>query len=448
MSETIYDVIILGAGIAGLGAAYELTQGEYSNFLILEADKGPGGRARSLYARNRVFNMGASYDHAGMNSLLRRTFVDPVGLAYRDVDFRSSGGKSFSVLGKKVHGTELKERFLSKLTAGYQAACKKDPTADGRFEDFFAPRSRYRQQCDYWRGIWLAGVEADKVSTRDFMADPYGFGGLSFAGGMGALVQKMVEEIGARKIRYNRRVSIIEERTNDVLLITDKEERFRARKVIITASIDAIKNITFESGLSTSAQEQLAGLSMGQMEKVAFKVGRGSVGKEVSEGCRVDMMDREWPMSLHVINGTLTALIPGKWANKIRTREFRKSAGDIVMSKMDELRRVPGLKHLHVKGEAVVVTAWGDNPNIGGAYSCCDVGHERQGPIRNGRITIANEATDEKIPGHISGAWRQGLAAADIAEAYLTQHAPVPRAFRANPVRHPIRLQGQAFDYV
>ena len=45
-STEIYDVIILGAGISGLGSAYNLLRNKNSSFLILEKSEGVGGTWR------------------------------------------------------------------------------------------------------------------------------------------------------------------------------------------------------------------------------------------------------------------------------------------------------------------------------------------------------------------------------------------------------------------
>ena len=45
-SKKIYDVIILGAGISGLGSAYNLLRNKNSSFLILEKNEGVGGTWR------------------------------------------------------------------------------------------------------------------------------------------------------------------------------------------------------------------------------------------------------------------------------------------------------------------------------------------------------------------------------------------------------------------
>lgn len=43
-----YDVIIVGAGVAGLKAASDLIANDYSNLLIIEADDRIGGRVHTI----------------------------------------------------------------------------------------------------------------------------------------------------------------------------------------------------------------------------------------------------------------------------------------------------------------------------------------------------------------------------------------------------------------
>ena len=45
-SDKIYDVIILGAGISGLGSAYKLLENNNTSFIILEKSEGVGGTWR------------------------------------------------------------------------------------------------------------------------------------------------------------------------------------------------------------------------------------------------------------------------------------------------------------------------------------------------------------------------------------------------------------------
>ncbi|XP_077543951.1 uncharacterized protein LOC144156045 isoform X3 [Haemaphysalis longicornis] len=57
-------IIIVGAGAAGLSAAYKLTQKGYTNFVILEAQPMAGGRIQTYYyGDDRVLELGAQWVH-------------------------------------------------------------------------------------------------------------------------------------------------------------------------------------------------------------------------------------------------------------------------------------------------------------------------------------------------------------------------------------------------
>ncbi|CAN7999250.1 unnamed protein product, partial [Ixodes pacificus] len=55
--------VIVGAGAAGLSAAYRLSLGGQTNFLVLEAQKNAGGRIQSYYYDDKVLELGAQWVH-------------------------------------------------------------------------------------------------------------------------------------------------------------------------------------------------------------------------------------------------------------------------------------------------------------------------------------------------------------------------------------------------
>lgn len=64
-----YDVIIVGAGIAGLAAARKLQENGVSNLLVLEAQDYIGGRVKSETFYGARVELGAEFVH-GENTLL------------------------------------------------------------------------------------------------------------------------------------------------------------------------------------------------------------------------------------------------------------------------------------------------------------------------------------------------------------------------------------------
>ncbi|KAL1460641.1 hypothetical protein WDU94_012604, partial [Cyamophila willieti] len=68
----VKDVVIVGAGMAGIGAALKLLENSVNNFVILEAQSQPGGRIKSINMGNGVFlEEGAQWIHGQSNPVYR-----------------------------------------------------------------------------------------------------------------------------------------------------------------------------------------------------------------------------------------------------------------------------------------------------------------------------------------------------------------------------------------
>ncbi|KAJ8972006.1 hypothetical protein NQ317_017255 [Molorchus minor] len=64
-----YNTVILGAGMAGLGAATRFTQLGYREFLIVEAQNKPGGRIQTITVDEQPLDIGAQWLHGKDNPL-------------------------------------------------------------------------------------------------------------------------------------------------------------------------------------------------------------------------------------------------------------------------------------------------------------------------------------------------------------------------------------------
>lgn len=58
------DIAIVGAGVAGLGAAYSLRDAD-TNVTVFERDETVGGRAATRHRAGCVYDVGANYSKAG-----------------------------------------------------------------------------------------------------------------------------------------------------------------------------------------------------------------------------------------------------------------------------------------------------------------------------------------------------------------------------------------------
>lgn len=68
-SREYHQVIIIGAGMAGLGAATKLLENRIKDFVILDAQSQPGGRIKTIFVDGKPLDLGAQWMHGKDNPL-------------------------------------------------------------------------------------------------------------------------------------------------------------------------------------------------------------------------------------------------------------------------------------------------------------------------------------------------------------------------------------------
>jgi monoamine oxidase len=156
-------VVVLGAGLAGLGAAYNLMRSGY-DVTVLEAQERPGGRvqtARDGFRRGGHAELGAIRIFASHEHTLR--YIDEFGLEVAPYD---TGTRAFHMQGK---------RFLPPPAGtpwpldGFAAGEQPDPAA--RIGDYFV--SGFAKLGDVfdprWPGAFPSALELDRASMDGYM---------------------------------------------------------------------------------------------------------------------------------------------------------------------------------------------------------------------------------------------------------------------------------------
>ncbi|VDN13107.1 unnamed protein product, partial [Dibothriocephalus latus] len=92
MAHTV-DVLIIGAGIAGLTAAMRLKQANIDNILVLEARDRIGGRVATTVFRGVELSIGPMYVHGEANNPVAR-LVKQLKLPVHPPDYSTFGAKS------------------------------------------------------------------------------------------------------------------------------------------------------------------------------------------------------------------------------------------------------------------------------------------------------------------------------------------------------------------
>jgi len=273
------DVIVVGAGVAGLKAAQELV-GAGRTVIVLEANERVGGRLKRTEAAGNVGDLGGQWIGVGHDVLLsegKRFGID----TYQQ---HESGKTVLQLLGKIVHFTgnvpkmpvlaliELGllqrrwDREMKTLPAEAPWDAPRADEWDGQtLESWIVKNLRTKAAREFARlvprGAWAA--EARQVSYLWFLDALRNAGGLDylmavkggaldrkFKGGMQQIPQCMANSLGERVV-LGAPVENIFQDSNGVRVTTPKGE-FTARFIIVAAPPGPASRIQYEPHLSAS----------------------------------------------------------------------------------------------------------------------------------------------------------------------------------------------------
>lgn len=409
------DVIIVGAGIAGLAAASALTEQGY-NVKILEATHHIGGRIKTTkLANGAIVDEGAHWVHT--------PDINPVTHIVRDERIACAAtdpAKKLHYLGGRPLSAHKLQGFLDAVTdklehKGYTySEIKKMSVLD-------AIKATYPMLTGFAHKSTATYNASDpaKMGMLEVTEDPYGSGGIQLKAGMESLVDNFANYVGYDSILTGRPVTKIQDDGNSVMLRTLNGEVWRAKHVIYTGSVATLKNNTtsFSPLLNQTIREKLNHLEMGDLCKITFQLDPAFARANPDLAhLRIDEHSQDTPMIMHVMGAhepVLTVIVGTALAKQMEQSSPEEARAFLMkaMQRYEPLREV--LKH--VTDAPPHITNWGGKEYIGGAYSYMTPGAERTGPLStwNNKLWIAGEAFDKEGPGAVPGAITSGIAAAE-----------------------------------
>ncbi|MBC7902652.1 MAG: FAD-dependent oxidoreductase [Gemmatimonadaceae bacterium] len=226
------DIIILGAGAAGLIAACELASGY--KVLVLEAQERVGGRVKTIEKADGFFEMGPEFIHG--DAKLTRALLKEAGLSVTPSAGRMmyvANGKWFEEDGETEGWDELikmmeKEKEDKTLSEFLQKHFNGDEYADLR-----------HQAIMFAEGFDLA--DADRVSIKSLYKEwkDQGDSDERINEGYSALMNFLAEKAVAAgaEIRTGEVIRQIDWEEGDVTVYTNDETKYGASKLIITVPL-------------------------------------------------------------------------------------------------------------------------------------------------------------------------------------------------------------------
>ena len=408
------DVVVIGAGAAGLSAAKELRRRGLSS-VVVEGSHRIGGRAYSEEIAPGVwFDLGCSYLHQGAINPFA-PIADGLG-----IPLNRARADLFSEIRFYRNGNALSEPETARFEAYYDAGNAAVAASVGRGEDraisdlvdmespFFLP---------YASGMAaLNTMDIDETSAADY----WGFGrhdgaedlDIPVPGGYGNLVKAWGADVA---VTLNCRAERIDWSGPGVAVETAKGT-LRGRAVLVTVStgILAANEILFAPALPDWKVASYLALPTGPANKIGLHFGRDVFGPDGLGFHTVWNDEGEAGGFEASVNGNDTAIVftggrQGAWLEK----QGQAAGRDYALARVAEVFGNDIRKH----AARSIVTAWASEPWTRGAYSAAKPGqaHQRRELAKplDGRLFFAGEATAAGTQATCHGAYLSGIRAAE-----------------------------------
>ncbi len=406
------DVAIVGAGAAGLGAARTLTA-LGKTFVLLEASHRIGGRGYTEEILPGVpFDLGCHWMHsASLNPFVG--FADKFGLIYTKDGFER---------GVHCDGAWITDEDFADLEEFHerqQARMQEIAASDDDCSIFEATEREHRWTplFDYFCSL-DASLDVDQISATDSLAYNDTDENWPLKDGYGTLLSRVGAEV---PVSLNSAVRSIDWSGNRVILETAKGT-VTAGRVLLTVSngILAAGDIRFTPDLPDWKHEAVAGLPLGNYNRIGLAFDRDVFGPDASSGFTTDVLD-DVPMAFSIRPfgyDYVVGITSGRFADWLE-RAGQQASIDYVEKKLQAVYGTDITKHV----TASIVTAWGGDPWVRGAYSVALPGqaHQRRRlaePLED-RIHFAGEATSSEFYATAHGAYLSGVSAAEAIAASM-----------------------------
>jgi len=409
------DVVVVGAGAAGIAAARRLMTSGLS-VLVLEARDRIGGRA---WTESETF--GVPFDHgcSWIQSAEQDVFVDAAEAYGFDVARHDGAGETVYVGDRPAKGFELEQYWdaYARVEAALSDAGRAglDVAAST-----VMPQMPWSAASQSWMVMDMA-VDFDALSTADWWSGAEVAPSYLVKEGLGTVVARLGTDI---PVRLSTPVSRIAWGGNGVTVSTPAGD-IKARAVIVTVSTGVLNAgaIRFDPALPAARQQAIADLPMGLLAKIALKFEGTRFGFRPDEWLTYHVPEElpapacyflTWPFNQDLMIG----FVGGQFAWEL-SAAGTDAAVDFALGEVEAMVGSRA-REAFVTG---ALTQWASDPLTRGAYAALKPGasgarEELARPLDD-RLFFAGEAAAGPSYATCGGAWRSGERAAGEVMAVL-----------------------------
>lgn len=410
-----YDVIVIGAGMAGIGAAKEL-QEHGKKVIIFEASNRVGGRVYTGTLGGTPIDFGANWIHGidenPIMELAKKYHIETIPFDYDSIEV-------FSPTGHKLGPDEMDH--LDKIDDALHSTIRtqqneqdNDMPLQSALTDWINSYSPDDQllakfclssdiEDDY-------GANATDLSLYYYNSDSELKGGDNFIpNGYKQLVDAVAEPLS---IWLNCEVQGINYSDTGVT-VTTSQGTFTANYAICAIPLGVLKKgrIAFNPPLPAEKQASIDRLKMGLLHKTILRFPEVFWNREIPNMGYIPEVQGCWVyfVNLQKFNGApiLVGFNHGYYAE-----ELEKLTDEQAKDKMMEVLRIMYGSSIP-EPTAYVTARWEEDPLSIGSYSHIPVGasdkdyEEMAKPVQN--LRFAGEATIHTFPGTVHGAYISGM---------------------------------------
>lgn len=432
------EVLVIGAGIAGLTAARDLAIDGY-DVAVLEARERIGGRIWTSHELSVPTDLGASWIHGFEDNpiarlarrhdikILRTDISSVTPARYRSVALYDEDGRRLSD-AETTEISDLMADYLEFVAAKQKEGIEMSMLA---VEEAFAAAesldAERRRRLNFIARTYLehewAGPRSE-VSLLEY-DKTLGFAGHDrvFPDGYSQITDRLAE---GTEILLGHEVRQIDFSGARVDVLTNHGS-FQANHVLVTVPLGVLQagRIAFNPSLPRAKREAIRNMRMGVFNKIFLIFDTVFWGDDYELIGYMGSQDSDWPeiVNFHKIAAlpVLLAFSAGAAGERNELRSDAELVGDLMAS----LRKMYGQGIPEPAGH--VVTRWKQDPFSLGSYSYVPVGFTQSDrrqigmPVDN-RVFFAGEATSQFFPSTVHGAFLSGVRAAyEIMLADATQ---------------------------
>ena len=398
-----FDVIVVGAGAAGLAAAHRL-QDAGRKCVVLEARARPGGRAVTDHSLDAPADLGAAWLHfAEANHWTRVAEKAGYSVIRREPDW----GPNAWIGSRPPTDAERKAASDNYLHYDSLITTAANEGRDVSLDEVL-PRDDYRPRFDAVM-TWAVGVESREISTVDLARYADSTHNWAVREGLGTVVAHAADGLD---VRLRAQVQEIDWSGSGARVVSTAGT-LEADAVIVTVptSVLAREGIRFTPALPQAWRDAAANLPLGVANKVFFVLPeeccdpdhpRHFIGRtDTSRTCSYLLFPAGQRLMCAYFGGDLSIELEAR--------------GELEAFAREDIRKVFGTRFADGLG-AARATAWGKDTYALGSYSAARPGHADARAVLSEpvapQLLFAGEACSPHNYGTLHGAWLSGDAAA------------------------------------